>query len=195
MRHLCEDADLADLHANGRSAVTPMRSAPPATVAIRPSRETLRIRCPSLQQREERPNAAPIEAWGHPFDVHRVAGQLGLRLKARAGRLSRCLLLTARSGCRRTCLPRPASAAPVIAWQGRDDPELIGRPKGAKREKPSRGPREGGEVCIPGVRFPTHSEQQRGVEAAVHATDQEADGAAGEAQGNLPAVHQPTWSG
>ena len=37
---------------------------------------------------------------------------------------------------------------------------------------------KGEKVCISGVRFPTHPEQQRGVEAAVHAADEEADGTA-----------------
>ena len=58
--------------------------------------------------------------------------------------------------------------------------ELAKTPRRDQRgEKPGRGPGQGGELRIPGLRVPPRPQCERGVAAALHAQAEEANGAAG----------------
>ena len=62
---------------------------------------------------------------------------------------------------------------------------------GQRGEEPGGRPGEGGELRVPGLRVPPRPQPRRGVAAAVRAQAEEADGAAAEAQGDLPALPIP----
>jgi retron-type reverse transcriptase len=94
--------------------------------------------------------------------------------------------------CRRSGDPGGRLSAARLAAEGGGEatPRGAGQARrgGQRGEEPGGGPGEGGELRVPGLRVPPHPQPWRGVAGAVRAQAEEADGAAGEAQGDLPSL-------